>query len=93
MSVLLKIPVLTRATAQLAKVRGQWNKGAKRSEGGLPELQAGSPLGPKFGNRATCPLWRVSGLKGGPEIKFGQEQKFILRWQVQTGHGPELWHL
>ena len=47
--------------------------GAERSEGGLPELQAGSPLGPKFGNRSTCPLWRGSGLKGGPEIKFGQE--------------------
>ena len=27
----------------------------------------------RVGNRATCPLWRVSGLKGGLEIKFGQE--------------------
>ena len=42
----------------------------------------------RVGNRATCPLWRVSGisgLKGGPEIKFGQEVEVYSQTGTSDG--------
>ena len=68
--------------------------GAKRGEGGLPELQAGWQPGHlsvmarirniRIKRRARDKVWA-----GGRSVFSDRD----LRRQVQTGHGPELWYL